>query len=96
MQGVEGHSCVASNGCLLIFGGKTVEGFTNALLRLSFVHPGIAHPHVDATKGVPPSPRAFHSALVTGNLMLVYGGVAPSPSGFVRGTDMAVIHAYHT
>ena len=70
---VYGHSAVAYNGKIYIFGGKSSKGVTNGLIAYD--------PFADTmseviSSGVQPDPRHGHSAVLFRDFMVIYGGKA--------------------
>lgn len=70
--GRKGHSMVAYDDMLLVFGGVTKSGYSNDLWVLSHKNKWIKA----NTSGRSPSPRGFHSAcLLEAGYLVIFGGL---------------------
>jgi N-acetylneuraminic acid mutarotase len=71
----EGHTTVAYQNSLFVFGGYTDRGYANDLYALRLASDGSA-PTWEAldAQGTVPTPRSEHTAFLVGQLMIVYGG----------------------
>mmetsp|Transcript_12203 Transcript_12203/g.22618 ORF Transcript_12203/g.22618 Transcript_12203/m.22618 type:complete len:1213 (-) Transcript_12203:989-4627(-) len=66
------HVAVVYQSWMFLFGGYDGRGRVNSVHRFDFVH--LTWNELSEVKGVPPSPRDRHSAVVVGGYMLIFGG----------------------
>ncbi|KAJ3323897.1 hypothetical protein HDU76_013524 [Blyttiomyces sp. JEL0837] len=71
---LRGHASFVLWGNLFIHGGQTVGGRCVSGFHYVHLHTGSTGWAIMPQEGIPPSPRAYHSVTVVGNVFLFYGG----------------------